>query len=374
VFEGNNRYHRVEPTRWQQAPPETLMAGTTFHLELAVQPALFDPEARITRVTVDLSAVGGDAEIALAAEGDGTYHLRDYPITTSNGMHAIEVLIDQQTSLGPYWTRLSRQMTVLPAGDLVVFDETLAQDWEVEGDRRITRLGLSETGVVHQGRLAGAFEGEAAFSPWNLIFRPSTPVNLVGYTVLRFAFQPGEVILPANARFTATLAPGKAVNLLEDARVDLSRKEWQMVEIPVSAFESTGPVMAITVSGNYAGPFYLDDIRLVALPPSPATVVEEDRTTSLPQSFALSQNSPNPFNSETVIRFTLPERGEVELAVYNLAGQRVVDLVEGVRAAGTYTVRWDGRDEQERELASGIYLYRLQVGEQVQTRKLVLVR
>jgi hypothetical protein len=65
-------------------------------------------------------------------------------------------------------------------------------------------------------------------------------------------------------------------------------------------------------------------------------VVEEDHTAALPQSFSLSQNFPNPFNSETVIRFALPEPGEVELAVYNLAGQRVVSLAEGVREAGSY--------------------------------------
>jgi len=103
-------------------------------------------------------------------------------------------------------------------------------------------------------------------------------------------------------------------------------------------------------------------------------VVEEGRTASLPRSFSLAQNFPNPFNSSTVIRFELPEDGEVELAVYNLAGQRVAVLAQGWREAGTYTVRWDGRDEGERELASGVYLYRLRAGERMETRKLALVR
>lgn len=76
------------------------------------------------------------------------------------------------------------------------------------------------------------------------------------------------------------------------------------------------------------------------------------------------------FNSQTVLRFALPESGEVELAVYNLVGQQV----EGAREAGSYTIRWDGRDGRGKELASGIYLYRLRTGERVETRKLVLVR
>jgi hypothetical protein len=281
-------------------------------------------------------------------------------------------MIDQNTALGPYWSRLSRQVTVVPGGDLVVFDEALASGWQAEGNSRLKKLELSEAGVVHRGNLAGAFAGGTVL--WSVTFKPLKPLSPVGYTALRFAFHPGEAIPTTTARFTATLAPGKLVNLLENARVDLSLKEWQVVEIPVEAFEREGPVTAITFSGNFAGTFYLDDLRLVAAIPSPVTVIEEDRTTTLPQSFSLSQNYPNPFNGETVIRFALPASGEVELTIYNLAGQQVAVLAEGAREAGSYTLRWDGRDERGRELASGVYLYRLRAGAQVEFRKLALVR
>lgn len=103
------------------------------------------------------------------------------------------------------------------------------------------------------------------------------------------------------------------------------------------------------------------------------TAVEEHAIT-LPQALSLAQNYPNPFNSDTVIRFTLPNSGAVELGLYNLAGQRVARLASGMRAAGSYAVNWDGRDEQGEELASGVYLYRLQVGAAVVTRKLALLR
>ncbi|MEW6755937.1 MAG: FlgD immunoglobulin-like domain containing protein [Candidatus Latescibacterota bacterium] len=102
-----------------------------------------------------------------------------------------------------------------------------------------------------------------------------------------------------------------------------------------------------------------------------------ERSDSRPQTFALQQNYPNPFNSGTVIRFALRAREEVELAVFNLAGQQVATLVEGVRGAGAYTINWDGLDDRGQALASGLYLYRLRAGgggEQVETRKLVLVR
>ena len=94
----------------------------------------------------------------------------------------------------------------------------------------------------------------------------------------------------------------------------------------------------------------------------------------VPTQLVLLQNVPNPFNSGTVIRFALSQSENIELAVYNLAGQQVAILVNGVREAGTFKVRWDGRDDQEHELASGVYLYRLQAGAQVETRKLLLLR
>ena len=77
-----------------------------------------------------------------------------------------------------------------------------------------------------------------------------------------------------------------------------------------------------------------------------------------------------------MIRFALPTAADVDLAIFNLAGQRVATLADGVRAAGSYTLRWDGRDDDGRALASGVYLYRLRTGDeqQVETRKLLLMK
>ena len=104
------------------------------------------------------------------------------------------------------------------------------------------------------------------------------------------------------------------------------------------------------------------------------TAVEEESGAVLPNGTWLEQNFPNPFNGETAIRFALLERGKVELVVYNLAGQKVVELIAGVETAGEHVVLWDGRDRHGRELASGVYFYRLRLGDQMQTRKLALLR
>lgn len=89
--------------------------------------------------------------------------------------------------------------------------------------------------------------------------------------------------------------------------------------------------------------------------------------------FALEQNYPNPFNCGTVIRFALPVKTAVELAVFDLAGQKVATLMSGERQAETCTIQWDSRDDDGLEVASGVYLYRLRTGGQVQVRKLVKV-
>jgi predicted CXXCH cytochrome family protein len=85
--------------------------------------------------------------------------------------------------------------------------------------------------------------------------------------------------------------------------------------------------------------------------------------------FALRQNHPNPFNPVTTIVYTIPRTIEVRLDIFNMLGQRVGVLVEGIQSAGYHSVKFEAKD-----LPSGIYLYRLQAGEYSETRKLVLTK
>ncbi len=94
----------------------------------------------------------------------------------------------------------------------------------------------------------------------------------------------------------------------------------------------------------------------------------------LPDGPQLQQNAPNPFNSGTVISWFQLQPGSARLEVFALTGQRVAVLHEGPRKAGLHRLRWDGRDDQGRQLASGVYVYRLVTADAVQTRKLTLLR
>ena len=89
----------------------------------------------------------------------------------------------------------------------------------------------------------------------------------------------------------------------------------------------------------------------------------------VPKDINLLQNYPNPFNPVTEIKFTLPEAARVTLRVYNIIGQEVASLVNGIEEEGFHSIRFEGSN-----LPSGTYIYRLQAGSVVQTKKMVLLK
>jgi hypothetical protein len=88
----------------------------------------------------------------------------------------------------------------------------------------------------------------------------------------------------------------------------------------------------------------------------------------------LSQNFPNPFNPTTTIQFNLPTAGDVSLNVYNVRGQLVKNLSNGHYTSGNHTVVWNGTDNNNRSVASGIYFYRLEANNNVETKRMVLLK
>jgi|SaaInl7_200m_RNA_FD_contig_31_918964_length_2633_multi_19_in_0_out_0_1 hypothetical protein len=97
---------------------------------------------------------------------------------------------------------------------------------------------------------------------------------------------------------------------------------------------------------------------------------------SLPKAFSLAQNSPNPFNPSTTIKFAVAEgkAGQVSLKVYDVRGRLVRSLVDGSKESGDYTVFWDGTNENGQKVSSGVYFYRMVTGSFMQTRKMVILK
>ena len=109
------------------------------------------------------------------------------------------------------------------------------------------------------------------------------------------------------------------------------------------------------------------------LAPKSTTGVEKEE--QLPTEFSLSQNYPNPFNPTTTIRFGLPERVGVELKVYDILGREVRALFNGDQLnAGTHTVVWNGRNNANQPVATGVYFYRIVAGGYMQSMKMILLK
>ena len=94
----------------------------------------------------------------------------------------------------------------------------------------------------------------------------------------------------------------------------------------------------------------------------------------VPREFVLHQNYPNPFNPVTSLRYDLPERFQVTLTVYDLMGRKVTQLVNTTQEAGFRSVQWNATDNFGKPVSAGVYLYTIQAGEFVQTRKMVLLK
>lgn len=99
-----------------------------------------------------------------------------------------------------------------------------------------------------------------------------------------------------------------------------------------------------------------------------------DENGLLPERSSLGQNYPNPFNARTSISFNLQSEANVELSIYNIVGQKVTTLVSGQLSSGEHIVNWDGRDSNGREVASGVYYYRLSTDQFSDTKRMTLLK
>jgi hypothetical protein len=97
--------------------------------------------------------------------------------------------------------------------------------------------------------------------------------------------------------------------------------------------------------------------------------VEEEQLSEVPTVFLLSQNYPNPFNPITSIQYSIPNRNNVVLKIYDILGNEVSTLVNEEKEAGAYAINFDANN-----LASGLYLYRIQAGSFIDTKKMILLK
>ncbi len=161
---------------------------------------------------------------------------------------------------------------------------------------------------------------------------------------------------------------GGWVRLVEET-VNLS-SNWTKFSIShtASAIDETNTMrlgVAFNYSENANGVLYIDNVEVL----DEASIVSNEINIDNPISFSLNQNYPNPFNPSTQISYQLSENGIVTLKVFDMLGREVATLINEVKQAGSYTLDFDAS-----ELSSGIYIYQLQAGSNIETKKMMLVK
>ena len=95
---------------------------------------------------------------------------------------------------------------------------------------------------------------------------------------------------------------------------------------------------------------------------------------SVPGSYELAQNFPNPFNPSTIIRYVLPQYSKVKLEVFDVKGRYIRSLIDKIVPSGAHFVQWDSRDSQGRKVPNGVYFYTITTNDFTQTKKMVFIK
>lgn len=97
-------------------------------------------------------------------------------------------------------------------------------------------------------------------------------------------------------------------------------------------------------------------------------------TEDLSQAFELSQNWPNPFNTNTLIRYTIPEAGIVQIRIFDTLGREIKALVNEYQPSGSYELFWNGTDANNHPVSAGIYFYKIRTGIFEECKSMMLLR
>jgi hypothetical protein len=238
------------------------------------------------------------------------------------------------------------------AGEVALPAEVTARSVVGKASGQTTVTLTDATPPVAPTGVSAAWDGRAVVVHW----RANPEADLAGY---RIHYEEGHPGPP----YTGTAAPpGRpspiTVGTDTTARV-VGLQPGVMYYVVLSAYD---------LLGNESG--YSPEVTVQA----GVTAVPEETGPVLPGNYRLWPNAPNPFNAQTLIRYTLPRRGWGDLTVYDLLGRRVRTLVVGEVTAGTHTAIWDGRDGRGKSVASGVYFYVLRAEQVRQVRRMVLVR
>ncbi len=225
------------------------------------------------------------------------------------------------------------------------------QKFKSEVAKAGTNASLVEQGIGSSPTVTATFDIEVASD------RPLfTLLSMIGPSPDWFVGVSGLSLLDDQGQWLSE----RAVDLFP---YDAGTENGDGFSLSNPATNPQGTIMSIKGTGKFSD----EPMAMLAFELQGTSINTEIR--ELPVEVTLSANYPNPFNPETTIRYGLPKAGQVRLAVYNLLGHEVAILVDRAKPAGNYAVRFGGGD-----LPSGVYVYRLQAGDETIVRTMMLVK
>ncbi len=169
---------------------------------------------------------------------------------------------------------------------------------------------------------------------------------------------------------STTTATPAAMTVISPGNYVQAPVQWTLYTYDLSAYNGQNIHVGIHCVSNDAFIFCVDNFKFYSVGGS---VSNDDNTAPVART-GLIGNYPNPFNPSTTIAFSMKESAPVRIDVYNMKGQLVKTLVDEIRPAGNHTVFWNGMDNNNRSISSGVYFYKMTTGKFTSTRKMILLK
>ena len=332
----------------------TTSVGTINHFAGGF--AILNPESSVPNITVvpeslifDTTAVGSSNLKLLTIYNTGTETLTINDIISADSVFSVN----------------TDSFNVLPGGNQIVL-VTFVPDQPMNYNSDLFIINNdpeTDTLVVPLTGVGFILAPEISVDPVALAF----DTTAVGSSIVKLL----SIYNTGNATLTiSSILSTESVFSTNFSSYDLSPGDSQMVQVVFT------PIESITYTGNLFVISNDSEMDTLVVPVSGVGIVLSgiDSDIHLPYILSLYPNYPNPFNPVTTLRYDLPENSYVNVTVYDILGRQVRTLVKTTQEAGFKSVIWDATNDFGKPVSAGVYLYQIQAGEFVQTKKMVLLK
>ncbi len=295
-------------------------------------------------------AVGGGGVVETTSDGGGSWTLQA-GVTGSPELHAISFIngtsngwtistsgkIYQTTDGGVSWTQQTSPTTAQLYG---IFFTSVSNGTIVGDATSGTSAIVTTTNGGLPVELASFSASVVNGTSVNLTWKTDTEVNNYGFNVER----------------SSTNSGWQKIGFVAGSGNSNSPKNYSFADNPTGGTSFRYRLKQIDVNGDFK---YYDAVSVNLTPSTQAQLL---------------QNSPNPFNPSTTIKFYIPNTSDVTIKIYDILGREITTLINQQTTAGYHNVYWNGRDSRGEDVASGVYLYRLTAGSFSETKKMNLLK